>query len=150
MLFHFGLARLIWDWIILFLVAYLSFMIPFNVAFKLYDGFKWLVVDIAVELMFIADIVVNFRTTYIDKKSGRIISQQKQIALNYLKGWFALDLLATIPFELLYFVDDSWVSKNIFGVLYSLLDNCLTQSKVKHYLGIVDYLLDVWGRCFMI
>lgn len=43
----------------------------------------------------------NFRTTYVSK-SGHVIYDFKLIAINYIRGWFLLDLLAAIPFDLLY------------------------------------------------
>lgn len=51
-----------------------------------------------------ADILLNFRTTYVSRK-GEVVSDSKQIALNYLKGWFLVDLLAALPFDLLYASD---------------------------------------------
>ncbi|XP_065052171.1 potassium voltage-gated channel subfamily H member 8-like isoform X2 [Rhopilema esculentum] len=116
MILHFGRPRLIWDWIILVLVCYIAIMVPFNVAFKAHDHRKELIIaDCIVEIFFIVDIFINFRTTYIDKKSGRIITQKKMIALHYLKRWFIVDFLAALPFEALYFIDHSW------GFLVSLL-----------------------------
>jgi potassium voltage-gated channel Eag-related subfamily H member 8 len=52
----------------------------------------------------IADIILNFRTTYVNKR-GEVVSSPRSIALNYLKGWFAVDFLAAIPFDLLYASD---------------------------------------------
>lgn len=48
-----------------------------------------------------ADIILNFRTTFVSK-SGQVMYAPKQIAINYIRGWFLLDLLAAIPFDLLY------------------------------------------------
>ncbi len=55
------------------------------------------------KLMFyiFSDIILNFRTTYVSK-SGQVTYEPRLIALNYLRGWFLLDLLAAIPFDLLY------------------------------------------------
>lgn len=47
------------------------------------------------------DIILNFRTTYVSK-SGQVVYEPKLIAINYLRGLFLLDLLAAIPFDLLY------------------------------------------------
>lgn len=94
-------------------------MVPFNVAFKAHDQRRQLIIaDCIVEVFFIVDIVINFRTTYIDKKSGRIITQKKMIAMHYLKRWFIVDFLAALPFEALYFIDHSWVrfQNNLFPV----------------------------------
>ncbi|KAA0202458.1 hypothetical protein HAZT_HAZT009237 [Hyalella azteca] len=47
-----------------------------------------------------SDIILNFRTTYVNKK-GEVVLCPRKIALNYIKGWFVLDLVAAIPFELI-------------------------------------------------
>ena len=45
--------------------------------------------------------MLNFRTTFVSK-SGLVVYESRQIALNYIRGWFVLDLLAALPFDLLY------------------------------------------------
>ena len=50
--------------------------------------------------MFIIDIVINFRTTYISENE-EVISQPSKIAVHYFRGWFIIDLVAAIPFDLL-------------------------------------------------
>ena len=45
--------------------------------------------------------MLNFRTTYVNK-SGQVVYEPRLIAINYMRGWFLLDLLAAIPFDLLY------------------------------------------------
>lgn len=59
------------------------------------------IVDLMVDLMFIADILINFRTTYVE--NGEVVSDQQKIAINYVKGWFVIDAIAAIPFDLLLF-----------------------------------------------
>jgi len=56
-----------------------------------------------VDLCFLTDIILNFRTTIVDKKTGFEVVQPKKIAWAYIKsGWFIIDLVASIPFEWLY------------------------------------------------
>ncbi|XP_012142915.1 eag-like K[+] channel isoform X6 [Megachile rotundata] len=50
------------------------------------------------------DIVLNFRTTYVSRK-GEVVSNSKSIAVNYVKGWFFVDLVAALPFDFLYASD---------------------------------------------
>ncbi|KAH8862598.1 Potassium voltage-gated channel subfamily H member 6 [Schistosoma japonicum] len=59
-------------------------------------------VDILVDVMFIIDILINFRTTYVNK-NDEVVSHPKRIAAHYIKGWFIIDLVAAIPFDLLFF-----------------------------------------------
>ena len=42
-------------------------------------------------------------------KSGHVIYDGRQIALNYLRGWFTLDLIAALPLEILSFVRNGYV-----------------------------------------
>jgi len=55
-------------------------------------------------LLYFADILFNFRTTFVNKK-GEVVSDSKTIAFNYLKSWFVVDLFAALPFDLLYASD---------------------------------------------
>lgn len=50
------------------------------------------------------DIGLNFRTTFVNRK-GEVVSMGGSIALHYLKGWFVVDLLAALPFDVLYASD---------------------------------------------
>lgn len=57
------------------------------------------VIDMLVDIMFIADILINFRTTYLH--NGEVVVDPRKIALNYMKSWFLIDSAAAIPFDLL-------------------------------------------------
>ena len=48
-----------------------------------------------------ADIILNFRTTFVNRK-GEVVSSSKSLAFHYIRGWFLLDLIAALPFDLLY------------------------------------------------
>lgn len=83
---------------------------------------------------FIADILLNFRTTFVSRK-GEVVSNSKQIAINYFRGWFALDLLAALPFDHLYASDlyDGEVS-NCFRIVLK----ALTKSELLcHFTGLM-------------
>ncbi|VEL34547.1 unnamed protein product [Protopolystoma xenopodis] len=40
------------------------------------------------------------RTTFVSK-GGQVIYQPKAIALNYIRGWFCLDMIAAVPFDVI-------------------------------------------------
>lgn len=60
----------------------------------------------AVDVTFIVDILINFRTTYVSG-NDEVVSHPGRIAIHYLKGWFLIDLVAAIPFDLLLFGSDT-------------------------------------------
>ena len=51
-----------------------------------------------IDLLFLVDILVIFRTSIMGE-NGEIVSDQKTIAVKYLKGSFTIDVLSTIPLD---------------------------------------------------
>jgi hypothetical protein len=64
------------------------------------------IIDLIVDVMFIIDILINFRTTYINKNE-QVVSHAGKIALHYFKGWFLIDVVAAIPFDLMLIGSDT-------------------------------------------
>lgn len=56
--------------------------------------------SLSVDVTFIVDILINFRTTYVNS-NDEVVSHPGKIAVHYFKGWFVIDLVAAIPFDLL-------------------------------------------------
>jgi len=59
-----------------------------------------------------ADIILNFRTTYVSK-SGQVIFEARSICIHYVTTWFIIDLIAALPFDLLYAFNVTVVSTNV-------------------------------------
>ena len=120
---HYSPFKAVWDWIILLLVLYTAVFTPYVAAFLLNEDETRaklnsdaatrlrnaetkttdpiVLIDLIVDVMFIADILINFRTTYL--QSGEVVGDPQKIAINYVKGWFLIDAVAAIPFDLLLF-----------------------------------------------
>uniref|UniRef100_A0A3Q4MMQ9 Potassium voltage-gated channel subfamily H member 7-like n=1 Tax=Neolamprologus brichardi TaxID=32507 RepID=A0A3Q4MMQ9_NEOBR len=117
---HYSPFKAFWDWIILLLVLYTAVITPYSAAFLLDEhgdlrqrscGFTCNplnVADLMVDVLFIVDIIINLRTTYVDQ-NDEVVTQPSQIAKHYIKGWFPIDLFAAIPFDLLIFRSTSKV-----------------------------------------
>ncbi|KAK6639856.1 Potassium voltage-gated channel subfamily H member 2 [Polyplax serrata] len=108
---HYSPFKAAWDWIILILVMYTAIFTPYVAAFLLEDSeihsrkAKYgddpiVIVDLIVDVTFIVDILINFRTTYVNS-NDEVVSHPGKIAVHYFKGWFVIDLVAAIPFDLL-------------------------------------------------
>ena len=78
------------------LVIYSVISIPFTLAFKLADVKA---LDYTIDALFFIDILVSFNTAYMDSKTSILVINRKEIAKSYLKFWFWIDLLSTIPFD---------------------------------------------------
>ncbi|EDL83036.1 potassium voltage-gated channel, subfamily H, member 8, isoform CRA_c [Rattus norvegicus] len=104
-LLHFSTFKAGWDWLILLATFYVAVTVPYNVCFigneDLSTTRSTTVSDIAVEILFIIDIILNFRTTYVSK-SGQVIFEARSICIHYVTTWFIIDLIAALPFDLLY------------------------------------------------
>ncbi|XP_050450076.1 potassium voltage-gated channel subfamily H member 6 isoform X9 [Cataglyphis hispanica] len=109
---HYSPFKAVWDWIILLLVMYTAIFTPYVAAFvlsdteynsrknKKYSDDPIVIIDLIVDVTFIVDILINFRTTFVNS-NDEVVSHPGKIAVHYLKGWFIIDLVAAIPFDLL-------------------------------------------------
>ncbi|XP_042581435.1 potassium voltage-gated channel subfamily H member 7-like isoform X2 [Cyprinus carpio] len=125
---HYSPFKAVWDWLILLLVIYTAVFTPYSAAFLLNDveeqkrrecGYSCSplnVVDLIVDIMFIVDILINFRTTYVNANE-EVVSHPAKIAVHYFKGWFFIDMVAAIPFDLLIFEGGSEETTTLIGLL---------------------------------
>ncbi|XP_019723774.1 voltage-gated inwardly rectifying potassium channel KCNH7 isoform X2 [Hippocampus comes] len=125
---HYSPFKAVWDWLILLLVIYTAILTPYSAAFLLNDqeeqrrrecGYSCSplnVVDLIVDIMFIIDILINFRTTYVNQNE-EVVSHAAKIAIHYFKGWFLIDMVAAIPFDLLIFGSGSDETTTLIGLL---------------------------------
>ncbi|XP_068185214.1 potassium voltage-gated channel subfamily H member 8 [Antennarius striatus] len=110
-LLHYGTFKAGWDWLILLATFYVAVTVPYNVCFTVMGGrddgsssaprSPPSVSDILVEILFILDIVLNFRTTFVST-SGQVVYDARSICLHYVTTWLFVDLIAALPFDLLY------------------------------------------------
>jgi len=90
-----------------------------------------LVVDSLVDVVFFVDILLNFHLTFVGS-AGEIVSEPRIIRMNYLKGWFVIDLLSCLPYDVFTaFHDNSEVRcSRLDALLMSLFIICHYQ---HHY-----------------
>jgi len=107
-----------WDLGVMILAIWNCVSIPFDVAFEPGSSLAYTIFDRVIDICFGLDIIFNFRTTYINSKTGFEVVEGKKIALSYLRsGRFFVDLLASIPFEFLF----GMVSPNTDSMTFKLL-----------------------------
>nr|AKS48233.1 mutant potassium voltage-gated channel isoform II [Bombyx mori] len=124
---HHSPYKAAWDWLILILVIYTAIFTPYVAAFQLnepdfdkrsrsFGEDPIVVIDMIVDVTFIIDILINFRTTYVNA-ADEVESDPAKIAMHYLRGWFVIDLVAAIPFDLLLFGTDTDETTTLIGLL---------------------------------
>ncbi|KAF3964064.1 hypothetical protein CMV_011607 [Castanea mollissima] len=91
-----------WTKFILMWALYSSFFTPLEFGFfrGLPDGLY--VVDIVGQIVFLIDILLHFFLAYRDSQTYRMIYKRTPIALRYLKSNFIIDLLACMPWDIIY------------------------------------------------
>jgi hypothetical protein len=100
----------VWSILIGFLMLYVVFITPYTLAFS-DDNSQMDDIETVINYIFIADILVNFNLSY--QENTVEITDRKMIAINYLKTWFILDLLASFPFEYITLGKSSSVNLNL-------------------------------------
>lgn len=59
-----------------------------------------------VDVIFITDIILQFFVAYYDEQLGGILVKSRSlIAKRYLKGWFTVDAVSSLPFDVINFFD---------------------------------------------
>ena len=98
-----GANMLLWDLTGVVLLMWTVTIVPIKFGFDVIDlcpDPMW-VIDAFIDLFFCADLLLNFVTaTYvIDPKTNEEVLSRKLsvIARNYLRGWFAVDIMSSLP-----------------------------------------------------
>ena len=92
------------------------------------------------DVLFIIDVIINFRSTFLDKK-GNEIFDPIDIRQHYLRTWFAIDALAAFPFDIVYgwFVGDT-LEQSKLGVFAVL--KCFRLLRLGKMLKHIEYFLN--------
>lgn len=152
---HYSPFKAVWDWVILLLVIYTAIFTPYSAAFLLseveeqrrrtcgYTCNPLNVVDLLVDVMFIVDILINFRTTYVNQNE-EVVSHPGRIAQHYFKGWFLIDIVAAIPFDLLIFRSGSEEDGDAVDVSGPPTHNTVTTPEPQQHSGLRDRRVILW------
>jgi len=90
-----------WDLFMTLILVITCILTPYNIAFYSGNeppGLKYTILSI--DILFLLDIVIIFNTVIYNEEM-EMITSRKAIAKNYLTGWFSVDLLAILPFDII-------------------------------------------------
>lgn len=87
---------LFWDSTLVAALGYIAVAVPFNLAFGSFGRSK--IISNIIDGMFMLDVLINFFTAYHDE-NGCLVREHRKIAMHYLRGWFTLDFVSSLPVE---------------------------------------------------
>jgi len=94
-----------WDIVVLIFAIFNSLFIPLSLSFEQIEEDLnsipfYVFLDNAANIFFILDIIVQMNTTYYDSDGEEVFSKSR-IRKNYICGMFPIDLLSSLPFDLI-------------------------------------------------
>ena len=90
-----------WDLYISLILIFSCLITPYRIAFVHIETQQWSVINYYVDICFALDIILIFNSAYFDE-NYRLVQSRKRIAKEYVRSWFFIDLVAIIPFDLLF------------------------------------------------
>lgn len=99
-------SKFIWDIVILLIAIFNCITIPLSLSFdQIAASFEtntyYNFINISSTLFFIADIFLNFNTTYYDQ-DGEEVLDKKRIRIHYIFTSFLVDLASSLPIDIFF------------------------------------------------
>ncbi|CAF1172099.1 unnamed protein product [Rotaria magnacalcarata] len=135
---HYSPFKAVWDWVIILLVLYTGIITPYTISFlsdedqkrtnlnelpatRQFNGERTSVhvlvlTDVLVDMMFVFDILISFRTTFVLKETNEVITNPILIAKHFvIDSWkrFAVDILGALPWDILFYGNGSHSSMRL-------------------------------------
>ena len=95
-------GSLLWELLVIFAIyVYLveiGFVIGFGSSFWLsvISSSNTIILYLIILMILVLDIVISFHRGFYKVGQGRVVCDKRQIQLNYLKGYFAIDIISTV------------------------------------------------------
>ena len=104
-----GTIKVLWDMVAGLAIFYSVLEVPFSISFSqnVARENSALALDYFVIAVFFTDILVTFTTSYVDSHTDRLVTDRRLIGWNYLKFWFWVDLVSSIPFDAIHVTTDN-------------------------------------------
>uniref|UniRef100_UPI0037E82EF2 potassium/sodium hyperpolarization-activated cyclic nucleotide-gated channel 2 n=1 Tax=Semicossyphus pulcher TaxID=241346 RepID=UPI0037E82EF2 len=100
--------RFYWDLLMLMLMMGNLIILPVGITFFRDENTpSWIIFNVVSDTLFMVDLVLNFRTGIIKEDSTEILLDPRAIRQNYLKSWFLVDFVSSIPVDYIFLMVDS-------------------------------------------
>ncbi|KAH8232997.1 hypothetical protein KR026_002903 [Drosophila bipectinata] len=115
--------RFYWDLCMLLLLVANLIILPVAISFFNDDlSTRWIAFNCLSDTIFLIDIVVNFRTGIMQQDNAeQVILDPKLIAKHYLRTWFFLDLISSIPLDYIFLIFNQIMKLQDFSDSFQIL-----------------------------
>uniref|UniRef100_A0A8C5ES49 Potassium/sodium hyperpolarization-activated cyclic nucleotide-gated channel 1-like n=1 Tax=Gouania willdenowi TaxID=441366 RepID=A0A8C5ES49_GOUWI len=100
--------RFYWDLLMLVLMMGNLIVLPVGITFFRDENTpSWIIFNVVSDTLFMVDLVLNFRTGIVKEDNTEILLDPRAIRQNYLKSWFLVDFVSSIPVDYIFLMVDS-------------------------------------------
>ncbi|TNM87404.1 hypothetical protein fugu_005625 [Takifugu bimaculatus] len=113
--------RFYWDFtMLMFMVANLI-IIPVGITFfKDETTTPWIIFNVISDTFFLMDLVLNFRTGIVFEDNTEIILDPDKIKKKYLKTWFVVDFVSSIPVDYIFLIVEKGIDSEVYKTARAL------------------------------
>uniref|UniRef100_A0A3Q1G4R4 Hyperpolarization activated cyclic nucleotide-gated potassium channel 4 n=1 Tax=Acanthochromis polyacanthus TaxID=80966 RepID=A0A3Q1G4R4_9TELE len=113
--------RFYWDLTMLLLMVGNLIIIPVGITFfKDEHTPPWIVFNVVSDTFFLMDLVLNFRTGIVKEDNTEIILDPQQIKIKYLRSWFVVDFISSIPVDYIFLIVETRIDSDFYKTARAL------------------------------
>ncbi|XP_074491783.1 potassium/sodium hyperpolarization-activated cyclic nucleotide-gated channel 2 isoform X1 [Sebastes fasciatus] len=113
--------RFYWDFSMLMFMVGNLIIIPVGITFfKEETTTPWIIFNVVSDTFFLMDLVLNFRTGIVFEDNTEIILDPKKIKMNYLKSWFVVDFVSSIPVDYIFLIVERGMDSEVYKTARAL------------------------------
>nr|XP_021505431.1 potassium/sodium hyperpolarization-activated cyclic nucleotide-gated channel 4 [Meriones unguiculatus] len=110
-----------WDLTMLLLMVGNLIIIPVGITFfKDENTTPWIVFNVVSDTFFLIDLVLNFRTGIVVEDNTEIILDPQRIKMKYLKSWFVVDFISSIPVDYIFLIVETRIDSEVYKTARAL------------------------------
>ncbi len=113
--------RFYWDFTMLMFMVGNLIIIPVGITFfKEETSIPWIIFNVVSDTFFLMDLVLNFRTGIVYEENTEIILDPEKIKKTYLKTWFVVDFVSSIPVDYIFLIVEKGIDSEVYKTARAL------------------------------
>ncbi|XP_076009454.1 potassium/sodium hyperpolarization-activated cyclic nucleotide-gated channel 2 [Genypterus blacodes] len=113
--------RFYWDFTMLMFMVGNLIIIPVGITFfKDETTTPWIIFNVVSDTFFLMDLVLNFRTGIVFEDNTEIILDPRKIKQQYLKTWFVVDFVSSIPVDYIFLIVEKGIDSEVYKTARAL------------------------------